>query len=125
MALPEDFLRTFPANATLLVLIHTRPGTVPLRSSRRHARQAFRRSVSQRGGASLRRLFVKCGLSRGRCEAFEYVGKYGLISAQPTVRVPGTQRPNKVASRRNHGGATWPPAFMRATRRLLTLPRKP
>src|SRR5689334_15273754 len=61
----------------------------PTFSCRRRAREHPGRSISQTGGASLRRLFVKCELSFGGCEAAEYRPKCGLISAQHSRTVPG------------------------------------
>jgi hypothetical protein len=83
LALPEDVLRTRPVNATLLLTHHHATNSSP--PCPLDATQAVRRSVSQRGGASLRRIFVKCGLSPGGYEAADYVRKCGLISARPTV----------------------------------------
>ncbi len=61
----------------------------PTFSAPRCARQASRRSISQAGGASLRRLFVKCELTLGGCKAAEHGSEYGLISAQHSRSVPG------------------------------------
>ena len=130
LALPEDALRTRPANATLLVLIHTRPIS-PLRPPNAKPKRALRRSVSQRGGASLRRIFVKCGLSPGRYEAADYVRKCSLISAQPTViirgsavrmnrlRAPASAASNRVSTRATSSSARRSTIKIIASRKLM------
>src|SRR5215208_6815737 len=70
MALRDGHRRLCAArpNALILVLIRLASTQVP-RCSSLEAPHRYFRSISQRRGASLRRLLVKCGLSAGRCWA--------------------------------------------------------